>query len=133
MIKQLGIKYKRFIKYVGVSVITTIVNILSYILFLRVLNDVYVLSNVFSWVISILITFILNKMIVFQKRSDRKREVFKEIVLFYLVRLTSLLIDTAILCLCIEVFGINDILAKIISNVSTTFNNYFISKRFVFK
>ena len=50
-----------------------------------------------------------------------------------MVRLSSLVIDTIVLTVCIKVFGMNDIIAKIIANVSTTFNNYLISKHFVFK
>lgn len=126
-------RHKRFGKYIIVSAITTLVNILSYLIFLEILNDMYILSNIFSWIISIFITFILNKRVVFKKKSERKREIIRELVLFYLVRLTSLAIDTGVLCICIELLKFNDILAKIISNVSTTFNNYFISKHFVFK
>ena len=133
MVKDFFIKYKRFEKYIAVSIVTTVVNVVSFMIFVKIFKDMYVLSNILSWIISILITFVLNKVIVFQKRSDRKREVFKELVLFYLVRLSSLFIDTLVLCLCKEVFGLSDIVSKIISNVSTTFNNYFISKYFVFK
>lgn len=133
MVKDFFIKYKRFEKYIAVSIVTTVVNVVSFMIFVKIFKDMYVLSNILSWIISILITFVLNKVIVFQKRSDRKREVFKELVLFYFVRLSSLFIDTLVLCLCKEVFGLSDIVSKIISNVSTTFNNYFISKYFVFK
>ncbi len=133
MVKDFFIKYKRFEKYIAVSIVTTVVNVVSFMMFVKIFKDMYVLSNILSWIISILITFVLNKVIVFQKRSDRKREVFKELVLFYFVRLSSLFIDTLVLCLCKEVFGFSDIVSKIISNVSTTFNNYFISKYFVFK
>ena len=133
MVKDFFIKYKRFEKYVAVSIVTTVVNVVSFMMFVKIFKDMYVLSNILSWIISILITFVLNKVIVFQKRSDRKREVFKELVLFYFVRLSSLFIDTLVLCLCKEFFGLSDIVSKIISNVSTTFNNYFISKYFVFK
>lgn len=126
-------KYKRFMKYIVVSVITTVVNVLSYAFFVWALNDNYLISNIFSWIISIFITFILNKKIVFEKKSDRKRDVLKELFFFYLVRLSSLVIDTVVLMVCINVFKLNPIVSKIISNVSTTFNNYFISKYFVFK
>ena len=126
-------KYKRFWKYVGVSGITTIVNVGSYAIFIKVFPGMYVISNVLAWIISIFITFFLNKKVVFEKSSERKREVFKELILFYMVRLSSLVIDTIVLTVCIKVFGMNDIIAKIIANVSTTFNNYLISKHFVFK
>ena len=126
-------RYKRFGKYVLVSGVTTVVNVGSYAIFINLFKDMYVLSNVLAWIISILITFFLNKKVVFESKSERKREVLKELVLFYLVRLTSLLIDTAVLLICVKVFGMGDIWAKVIANVSTTFNNYFISKHFVFK
>lgn len=125
-------RYKRFGKYVAVSGVTTVVNVGSYAVFIYFLKDMHVLCNVLAWIISIFITFFLNKRVVFESKSERKREVFKELVLFYLVRLTSLIIDTCVLLLCVKVFGIGEILSKIIANVSTTFNNYFISKYFVF-
>lgn len=126
-------KYKRFGKYVLVSGVTTIVNVGSYAIFINLFKEMYVLSNVLAWIISIFITFFLNKKVVFESKSDRKREVVKELFLFYLVRLTSLLIDTVVLLICVKFLGMGDIWAKIIANVSTTFNNYFISKHFVFK
>ena len=126
-------RYKRFGKYVAVSGVTTVVNVVSYMIFLYLSRDMYVLSNVLSWIISIFITFFLNKRVVFKAESDRKRDVFKELVLFYLVRLSSLLIDTIVLMFCVKVLKLGDVWAKIIANVSTTFNNYFISKHFVFK
>ena len=99
-------KFKRFGKYVAVSGVTTVVNVGSYAVLIYFLNDMHVLCNVLAWFISIFITFFLNKKVVFKTISNRKRETFKELVLFYLVRSSSLLIDTAVLmCLAWEIFG----------------------------
>lgn len=123
-------KYKIFIRYILISVIATIFNICIYIFYMKILKDKYVISNVFSWIISTFINYILNKKIVFNNKSNKN---FKEIVLFYLLRLGSLLIDTVVLCLCIEKLDINENIAKIISNSSTAIINYSISKVFIFK
>jgi len=121
-------KNKRFIKYIAVSLVSTIVNIVTYLIFVEKLCIDTIISNSIAWIITVYVTYILNKKIVFNDSNKNKNELLK----FYLLRFSSLLIDTIVLYICIKYLHLNNIISKIISNVGTTFNNYFISKYFIF-
>lgn len=121
-------KYKMFFKYMIISILVSAINVLVYTLLVNLTKDKYIFSNVIAWIISTYINFEFNKKIVFESRTSKT----KQIIHFYILRLTSLFIDTLVLQLCLKILFMNYIIAKIISNFSTTFNNYFISKYFIF-
>lgn len=127
------IKIPTFITYVAISLFTSVLNVFTYWLLLKIFIEKYILCNVIAWIITIAITFILNQKIVFKAIFSSKKEIFKQLLFFYTLRLSSLFIDTFVLKLCISRFYMDEILAKLIANISTTFNNYFLSKYTIFK
>lgn len=125
-------KYKDFFKYVLLSFFTSCINVLIYIIFINIFKDMHTLSNFIAWMITTNITFTLNKKIIF-KDTDKNIKVYLEKMLkFYILRISSLIIDTIILKICIEFINMNYIIAKILSNCGTIFNNYLISKYYIF-
>ena len=123
---------KKFTKYIIISLVTTIINVAIFMICAEkvLLNEI--ISNCIAWVITVLITFFLNKKIVFDSNT-KKRETLIELVKFYVLRISSLLIDTLVLYICLKWLLLGNLVSKIISNIGTTFNNYFISKYFIFK
>lgn len=128
--KEVVIKYKMFLKYLLVSLVVSAINVAIYAILVNVSKGNHIFSNVIAWIISTYVNFEFNKKIVFKNEENQSR--LKQMSSFYVLRLTSLVIDTLVLKLCIEVFLMHYIIAKIISNFSTTFNNYFISKYYIF-
>lgn len=123
-------KYQEIINYLIFGVLTTLVSILSYALFTRFLNLNYIYSNIISWIISVTFAFITNKIYVFKSKEDN---VFKEVIKFYISRLTSLLIELLIMYLMVDLLKINDMISKIIVQFIVIILNYIFSKIFVFK
>lgn len=123
--------FKKFVKYIIISLITTIINILIYLICAEIFKLNEIISNIIAWIVSVFITFFLNKIVVFNSKEFSKKT-YIELIKFYLLRITSLLIDTIVLYICLRCFALNSVMAKIISNIGTTFNNYFISKYFIF-
>lgn len=128
--KEVVIKYKMFLKYLLVSLVVSAINVAIYAILVNVSKGNHIFSNIIAWIISTYVNFEFNKKIVFKNEENKSR--LKQMSSFYVLRLTSLVIDTLVLKLCIEVFLMHYIIAKIISNFSTTFNNYFISKYYIF-
>lgn len=122
-------KYKMFIIYVVVSLFTSVVNILTYYIVNQFINNI-VISNIISYVITLFITFYMNKKYVYK---DKGKNYIKKFYTFTLIKLSSLIIDTLVLFLCFKVIGIKELWSKVISNMSTTFNNYFMNKYITFK
>jgi len=121
---------KEMIAYIIFGILTTVVNIVVYIIFERYLGVNYVISNVIAWFLSVLFAYITNRIWVFESKNDN---ILKEIVLFFGGRLFSGVIDTALMVLFIEILLLGDFISKIIVQVIVVILNYIISKLVVFK
>lgn len=142
IVKKLYDKYKEIIKYIFFGVLTTIVSILSFSLFNLLLGvDYYLISNIISWIISVVFAFLTNKLWVFSSESWERKIVLKEGISFILARVVSLLIEEVGLVLLIDVLDFGNIqfmqisgalLAKTIMQVIVILTNYILSKKFIF-
>lgn len=126
-------KYKDVILYLFFGLLTTIINILIYALSTKVLGIEYLASNIISWIISVAFAFFTNKIFVFKSKSNGKILMLKEFLFFYYYRLLSLILEMALLYICVDVLKINDLLMKILTNIIVIVLNYFFSKFLVFK
>ncbi len=147
MIKKLFLKYKELISYVFFGVLATIVSILSFKLFDVLLGpELYLLSNVISWIITVIFAYFTNKIWVFESKSWKANVLVKEIVSFFGARVFSLVVEEAGLWLMIDqmdmggiswdilTFSISgNMIAKIIMQVVVVILNYVFSKLIIFK
>lgn len=133
VIIELFNKYKSVILYLIFGVLTTLVNILSYAFFTKVINVEYLISNIISWIISVTFAFITNKVFVFESKSREKKIVLKELLLFYYYRLLSLGIEMILLYVFVDLFNVNDLIMKVVTNIVVIILNYFFSKFKIFK
>lgn len=122
-------KYEEIVNYLVFGVLTTIVSILSYALFTRVLNVNYFISNILSWILSVTFAFITNKIYVFKSKNN----LFYQAIKFYLSRITSLIIELIIMYLLVDILSFNDLISKIFVQFIVIVLNYIFSKVFVFK
>ncbi len=137
MLKNMYFKYKEIINYLIFGVLTTVVSIVSYVLFANLLfsekTDITVqISNVLSWVCAVIFAYVTNRRYVFNSKAKGKT-LIKEIVNFFLVRFSSLIIDMALMFILFSIMHIDDTISKIIVQFVIVIVNYIFSKFFVFK
>ncbi len=133
-IKELYEKYKEVIHYLIFGGLSTVVNFVSYFLFARIIGIEEIISSGLSWFCSVLFAYITNKLFVFESKTDTKKAFFKEMISFFLARIVSgILCDVGTFALMVKVFHINDIIAKIVTQVMVIVVNYVFSKLFIFK
>ena len=125
-------KYKEGLLYLFFGGCTTLINIISFIIFRQFKLSVDV-SNVIAWLIAVIFAFITNKLFVFDSRNTDRKTVMKETISFLIARVISLGIDTGLLHLMIDFMKIHEVIAKVISNIVVIFVNYIFSKLFIFK
>ena len=135
--KNLYNKHDEIINYLVVGVLTTVVSLVSfYIVRLFIYTSSTQLhiqiANIISWILSVLFAFITNKKYVF-KSSKKGKDKLKEMIKFYLSRLTTLVIDMLTMWILTSIIHINDKIAKLIVQVILVILNYIFSKLFVFK
>lgn len=125
-------KYKEGLLYLFFGGCTTLINIISFIIFRQFKLGVDV-SNIIAWLIAVIFAFITNKLFVFDSRNTDRKTVMKETISFLIARVISLGIDTGLLHLMIDFMKIHEVIAKVISNIVVIFVNYIFSKLFIFK
>ena len=129
-LKGLYLNYKEIVNYLVFGVLATVVNFVSYYIFARIFKIDEVLSSGLSWFTSVLFAYITNKLFVFETKKD----LIKECISFFLARVASgILCDVGTFALMIRVFNINDIIAKIVTQVMVVIVNYIFSKFIIFK
>ena len=147
MIKKLFNKYKELISYVFFGVLATVVNLVSFKIFDAILGEnLYLITNVVSWLITVIFAYFTNKLWVFESKSWKASVVVKELIGFFGARIFSLVVEEAGLWLMIDIchmgniswnifkFEINgNMIAKIIMQVVVVILNYVFSKLVIFK
>lgn len=113
--------------------LTFLVNCVTYFLFLRIFGMNYLISNLISWIISVLFAYITNKLWVFQTRNKTYSETLKELFLFFAARIITLGLDMGSLSFCLEILKTNNIIAKFVSQFIVIVSNYAFSKLVIFK
>jgi putative flippase GtrA len=133
-IKELYLKYKEVINYLIFGGLATVVNFISYFVFARLIGLDEVISSGLSWLCSVLFAYITNKLFVFDSKTETAKAFLKEMISFFLARIVSgALCDVGTFALMVRVFHINDIFAKIVTQVMVVIVNYFFSKLIVFR
>ena len=120
---------KQIILYAIFGMLTTLVNIVVYFLFARLISINVVFSNVLAWFFSVLFAYVTNRKWVFQ---SQKKQVLKECINFYVGRIGTGLLDTCLMFVFVELLEFDDLLVKICVNILVIILNYVISKFWIF-
>lgn len=132
-------KYREAMRYLIFGALTTIVNIVFYTIFAKIIlkgisNETLRIniSEIISFVLSVLFAYITNKLYVFDSKTEEKKQFFKEILSFFSCRIFTEIISILMMNSAVW-FNINDVLMKVISNVIVIILNYVFSKIWIFK
>lgn len=129
-LKKLWKKYKEAILYLIFGVLTTAVNWIVYFPLTKLTPVHYQIANVISWIAAVLFAYFTNRTFVFESKNKNK---LAELAKFIGGRIFSLLAETALLFILIDLIKFNEDLSKIGGQVIVVILNYIISKVFVFK
>lgn len=132
MLKRFFEKYKSEIVYLVFGVLTTAVNYLVSLPCYHYLASATV-SNAIAWVFAVLFAYLTNKPFVFQSHDWSLRVVAPEFAKFVGTRVASLLAETAILHVAVDLCGGNFFLWKLITSVLVVILNYIGGKLLVFR
>ena len=152
MLRKLLHKYREIIAYLFWGVMTTLVNWISYSLFVKFLQTskaIMILSftvslnialaNILSWFFAVSFAFVTNKIFVFRSRNWKSDIFWPELWKFFSARIVTGIIEIiavpALVSLGLdqEIFGIAGSWSKIIVSVVVIILNYIFSKLFVFR
>ena len=128
-------KYEEIINYLIVGALTTVVSLVIYygsvLTFLDPDNGLQLqIANVLSWIGAVAFAYVTNRKFVFKSENKNK---LLEAARFVASRITTLLMDMAVMYVLVTLFHGNDKIAKLISQVAVMVGNYVFSKLFVFR
>lgn len=134
-LKKLFYKYEEIILYLIVGGLTTIVSLGSYYLLVYTILNPKVavelqIANIISWILAVTFAYFANRKYVFKSQNEKT---LKEAFSFYLTRVSTLLIDMAIMYIFVSVLGLNDKIIKLVVQVVVVILNYVFGKFIVFK
>lgn len=130
--------------YIVFGVLATVVSLVTFWLFDKLLGSKYALiSNVISWIITVTFAFFTNKFFVFHSKSMESKTLLKEIISFTSARLFSLGVEEGGLAIAQFLFHADKktyfgviggmMIAKVILQIIVVIINYVFSKLFIFK
>ncbi|MDD6491408.1 MAG: GtrA family protein [Firmicutes bacterium] len=134
-LRELYRQHEEIVNYIVVGVMTTLfswaVYFISVFTFLDAENAIQLqIANILSWIAGVAFAYVTNRKFVFK---SKEKNILKEAAQFSMSRVSTLLLDMAVMFVMVTLWGINDGISKIVSAVLVTITNYLISKLFVFK
>ncbi|MCC0660873.1 GtrA family protein [Clostridioides sp. ZZV14-6154] len=126
-------KHKETILYLFFGAFTTLVNIVSYLFFTRIISFNFMVANALAWILAVLFAYVTNKFFVFESKKVEIKFLFKEFLSFVSFRLLSGIIEMVIMYVMIDLLFVNDIIVKVFTNVVVIVLNYLFSKMIIFK
>lgn len=129
--KELYRKYKEIINYLFFGGLSFVVSMVTYYL-ARIWFD-YLMSNLISWIIAVIFAYVTNKLFVFASKVEDKGKLLREFCTFVTSRIFTLLLETFVMYIMIDLMHINDIVVKVIAQIIVILTNYILSKLIIFK
>ncbi|HBG0960439.1 GtrA family protein, partial [Clostridioides difficile] len=121
-------KHKETILYLFFGAFTTLVNIVSYLFFTRVILFNFMVANALAWILAVLFAYVTNKFFVFESKRIEIKFLFKEFLSFVSFRLLSGVVEMLIMYVMIDLLFVNDVIVKIFTNIVVIVLNYLFSK-----
>lgn len=132
-------RHKEGMRYLIFGALTTIVNIISYTIFAKLIlkgiesESLRVnISEIIAFIIAVIFAYITNKLYVFESKTDGKKQLLKEITSFFSCRIFTEIISILMMNMSVW-FSINDVFMKIVSNIVVIIVNFVFSKILIFK
>jgi len=126
-------KHKESILYLIFGGLTFLVNMITYVLFTRVVKADVLVSNCIAWIVAVLFAYITNKFFVFESKETDFKYILKEFRAFVGCRLFSGVVELGIIFVMATLMGINDLFVKIVTNIVVIVLNFIFSKLIIFK
>ncbi len=122
-------KYEMFLKYISVAIISFLIDISFFKLFLIIFNNNIILSTILARIISSFINYLLNKNKVFNSNEKTINTLIK----YYGLVLIQMLVSALLVDNLYKTISINPIYIKIPVELFIFICNYLIQKIFIFK
>lgn len=121
----------QFVKFGLVGVANNLIFLAVYYLVVMVNSELYLLANVLGFLVSTMNAYLLNSRFVF-RQTDGKGSSKQALLKTYLTYTLSLCISTGLLFLLVDIWGLSEKIAPLISLMITVPLNFVLNKLWVY-
>ena len=132
-LRRLLKNHREIILYIFFGGCTTVLNYIVYALCFGLFSIDYIISNIIACFIAILFAYFTNRSMVFNSRAAGIKNIVKEMLMFFGSRIFSLVVETLLLFVFVQIFAMNEYIAKFILAIVTVVLNYITGKLVVFR
>lgn len=101
---------EQILKFVTVGGISFLVDFLVYTILCNVMQIHYIIAGVSGFTVSVVVNYILSMRYVFIPKEDRRKD--KEFIIFVILSLIGMFINSVLLFICIDVIYMNFVYLK---------------------
>lgn len=123
--------FAQIFKFVIVGGISFVVDFVVYALMCNVLYIHYIIAGIAGFSISVIVNYILSMKFVFQSKENVRKD--KEFIVFVVLSLIGMLLNSLVLFVCIDLIFMDNIIAKIIATAIVMVYNFVSRKIFLEK
>ena len=123
----------RGVRYVFFGGLTTLVNLIVFFIFRRILGVPLTASNVISVSAAILFAYLVNAKYVFASKERNLCGRLQELLRFVGSRISTMVIEVGGVWLLAEAAGVDDMISKILVQFAVLVLNYLFSRFLVFR
>lgn len=125
--------HEEIINYLIIGILTTLVSLATYYIcvytFLNPNNEIeLLLANIISWILAVTFAYFTNRIFVFKSKNKK----LKEATHFYFSRIFTLILESSLMFLFVNILHYNDKIIKIFAQFIIVIVNYLLSKLIVF-
>lgn len=124
-------KYQQVLRFLVTGGIAFSVNISVFFLSTDIAHVHYLLSTVFAFLASFMISFLMQKFWTFQDHSREEWHV--QFSLYLALQLTNLVLNEGLLYAFVEYLGIRPVFSQAIIALGLAVTSFFVSKVYIFK
>ncbi|MDP2947118.1 MAG: glycosyltransferase [Nanoarchaeota archaeon] len=119
-----------FLRYFICGITATAVNLFSLYIFTDKVGIWYLYSSVLAFFASLIISFVLQKFVVFKDKKTTK--IHHQFSKFFVIAILGVITNTFLIFVCVEYFGIWYILSQMIAGFFVMIQNFILYKFFIF-
>ena len=124
-------KHFKIIRYLFAGGVSTGSNLFILFILVNYFELWYLTSGTISFCSAVIITYLLNKLFVFNNYS--KENIHKQFTLFFIFQLIMLGVNTLLMYILVDMVGLWYMFAQAISSLTTAIINYIFFNKIVFK
>ena len=132
-LKHYILRYRELLTYGIFGGLTTLINIVMYLILTHGLNLNYMVSNAFAWIVAFVFAYYTNSKFVFNFEPLFSAGCLQRFFKFFNSRIFTGMLDMFLMWFFVGKLTTNDSISKFLVNVIVIILNYVMSKYLIFK